>query len=127
MTIKHMKSAKRWFHTSFSSMSIVVITQVDRSGIRIRADPAGNGIFPPSFLPVPLNFLREPAGKSKEGGSSIPGGNFPYRKQHISSFFSQTEDVRKRKDPVRNNREPPGNRTETRRILPDVPSIVGFY
>jgi hypothetical protein len=94
-------------------------TRVGRSGVRIPADPAGNGIFPESFRPVPRILPREPAGKPTEGGSSIPDGISPYLKQDFSNFFPGTENLGKQMDLAGNKREPPGNAPEIWRIQTD--------
>jgi hypothetical protein len=91
---------------------IKTVARVGRSGVRIPADPAGNGIFPESFRPVPRILPREPAGKPTEGGSSIPDGISPYLKQDYSNFFPGTENLGKRMDLTGNKREPPGNAPE---------------
>jgi hypothetical protein len=88
-----------------------ILTQGGHSRVRIPADPAGNGIFPESFRPVPLILLREPVVKPTEDGSSIPDGISRYHKQDYSHFVPEAENLRKRMDLTGNDREHPGNPT----------------
>jgi hypothetical protein len=94
--------------------------QDGHSGVRIPADPAGNGIFPESFRPVPLIFPREPAGKPTEGGSSIPDGISPYLNQGYSNFFPGTENLGKRTDLTGNDRDRPGNNRDHTGNAPEI-------
>jgi hypothetical protein len=52
------------------------IAQGHCSALKIPPDLAENGVIPASFRPFPCIFTQEPAGKTAECGSSLPGRKF---------------------------------------------------